>query len=166
LDFQGAWGVGGPNAVLERLSRKQQHGSTYAEIAEELNKKIERYLLGYLDYRKEVDSVHPEYKVKHDKDIFYSVFWLDMKSNNAMMSHAKFLLESLRYKEEQITEILKSGLNGLKSGKTIFSKDYPISKKDIIEKLKTWRKGKLHQAIKKQEEIERQEWLKQRENRG
>ena len=166
IDFQGAWNGGGENHFFERLSDMQKHGYSYARLAERLNKQIEKHLNGYIAYRQEVDAIHPEEKNKHDKDIFYNIFWLGMKSNSSSLTHAQGVLESLHYKKEDILEIIKDGLESLANGKSIFSKDYPISKFKMIEALRTWRSGKLHLAIQKQEEIARQEYEKQKNDKG
>ncbi len=166
IDFQGAWNGGGENNFFERLSYMQKHGYSYARLAERLNKRIEEHLNGYIAYRQEVDAVHPEEKSNHDKDIFYHVFWLGMNSNSSSLTHAKAVLESLHYKQEDILEIIKSGLESLVNGKSIFSKNYPISRPKITEALRTWRKGKLHLAIQKQEEIAKQKHERREDNKG
>lgn len=155
MEHQGAWSGGGTNQFLEILSNMQESGFSYAQIAESLNENIEKRLKEYVAYRQEVDAKIPALKSEHERDIFYSVFWLGMNSNSAAMSFAKDLLESLRYKQEDILEILKSGLDSILNGKSIFTKNYPITRYKVIEVLRVWRNGKKHKSILKQKKKRR-----------
>jgi hypothetical protein len=147
IEFQGAWRAGGINEFLEHLSYRNQHGDSYARLAENINQRIEGYLRDYIAYRKEVDTVHPEFKAEHDRDILYHVFWLGMATKPSALSFAMSLLEGLNFNKQDALRIMQNGLRSLSAGESIFLKDYPVTRSKMIQVLRTWRNGKEHKSI-------------------
>jgi hypothetical protein len=151
LDFQGAWMSGGDNLFLEHLSDMQQYGKSYKQLAEMINERVAKYLSDYLAYREEVNNLYPEYKSEFERDFYFFIFSTKLKTNSSALSHANSLLAALGLQSDEITLILKDGLERLKVDQKSFDEDYPISQRKMIEKLRTWREGKKHKSIKAQE---------------
>jgi hypothetical protein len=149
LAFQGPWLGGGDNLQLEQLSRYQEHGKSYKQLARLINEKTEAYLREYLAYREEVDRLYPDvFKSIFESDFYYHVFSTQFRNNSASLIHARELLRVLAIKDEDVTEILKRGIESIKAGEKPFTEDYPIHQLKIKEKLRTWREGEKHRAIK------------------
>jgi hypothetical protein len=157
LDFQGAWRGGGRNEALERLSYRQAHGNSYAKLAEEINAKVADYLYDYVAYRKEVDLLFPDLIQKHDRNLYYYVFWLEMKSKPSSLGHARALLEIFSMKQIEIDNCLRYALMMIAKGDGPFLPSQPINRSKMVDTLRTYREGKIHKSIQRIEQAERGE---------
>jgi hypothetical protein len=157
LDFQGAWRGGGRNEALERLSSRQERGISYAKLANEINVKLANRLYDYVAYRKEVDLLFPELIQKHDSNMDYYIFWMEMKSNSASLSFAKGMLELFGMKQTEIDNCIREGLRMIASGDSPFLPNQPITRLKMIETLRTYREGRIHKSIQRVEQAEREE---------
>lgn len=147
LEFQGAWIMGGDNLLLEELSERQKHGTSYKELAKLINEKVENHLREYLAYRMEVDKRYPKYKKEFKRDLYFYAFSTEFKHNCFSLVHSRDMLMALGLKEKDIEQFLRDGLEEIEAGRKPFAPDMPISQLKLIETLRTWRKGKKHKTI-------------------
>jgi hypothetical protein len=159
FDFQGAWMLGGRNEFFERLSYLHEGGMIYAEIAERLNARVAEHLREAVIFSDELSRVAPNLKTQLDY-----LEWStspEQKHNPYSFDHAKDILQTIGLKEKDIDEWLKDGVENIRNGKEPFSNG-PITRQDVVEKLRTWRNGKKHKSIQAIENKAREEYLKQR----
>jgi len=152
LDFQGAWRMGGVNEFMERLLYENKHGKSYNKLAKSINESVENHLREYLVYRKEVDTLYSESIEDHEHDMYYCLFWLNMKPNPFALSHAKDLLEAIGIKQPKIDNYLLDGLRQIATGNPPFLPGEPVTRFKLTETLRTYRKGRIHLSIQAAEQ--------------
>ena len=155
MEWQGIWQHGGKNLFLIELDDLHKGGMSYAELANGLNKRIEKYLYKYADFYKEYQAIFPKFKTSGD-------YWTWLHAENHLignnppgdndsrlcksggLEYARQLLEAIRYQEtdrdkgkikkskrpkkkmqKDIDAILKTGLERIAKGQKPFEKDYP-----------------------------------------
>ena len=161
IEFQGAWSFGGPNAFFEHLSSLKDSGLTYTEIAERLKSRVEEHLREAVAFDDEFRKALPTLKTYGD---YYSWAYgedgIHTRFNPHSFDHAKYILENIGITENAINEWLKEGIENIRAGKAPFSQN-PITRRKLIQLLRTWRKGKKHKSIRVIEEKAKKEHLKQ-----
>jgi hypothetical protein len=138
LEWQGPWMKGGDNPFLEELSLRQADGEKYASLAERINHEVEELLREFLQYLDELAEAKANFKTMFD---FY--MWRS-KANQFALEHARDLLRAVRLKDDEIEELLQSGLDNLRAKKPAFEREYPVSRERLIRTLRTWREGLKH----------------------
>jgi hypothetical protein len=135
LEWQGPWMRGGDNPFLEELCLRQESGERYGSIAGRINRQVEALLQEFLHRLEEFEAAKPNFKTMFD---FY--MW-QPKANQFSLEHARVLLRAVRIKDDEIEDLLQSGLDNLRAGKPVFDRGYPLSRERLIRTLRTWREG-------------------------
>lgn len=146
LEWQGPWLRGGRNRYLEILSQRHENGQSYRILAKEINQKIVECLEEFNEYVKELEAAHSEFNKISD---FY--LW-QPKANQFSLDHARYMLQALRLKEEEIEELLQIGFERIKVGEIAFEEGYPIDGEKLRNTLRSWREGRKHLIAKAMEE--------------
>lgn len=111
-----------PEEYLELLSYLQEHGSSYAKLAERSNELIGGILTGISRYHKKEISTEQLIEL------------------TSLTQQLNFLLSTLNIKGVDTEYALEQ----IAAGKPPFEKGYPVSRYKMIEVLRAWRKSKQH----------------------
>ena len=112
--------------LLEFFSQMQEHGKSYAKLAELFNEVLGNSLTAISVYNKK--SISTEELVKLNSLA---------RKTNVMLSALNIKGVDIEYALEQVS-----------AGKPPFQKGYPVSRYKMIEILRTWRKSKQHIMVK------------------
>jgi hypothetical protein len=149
LKFQGLplWGGNGKNKFMEDLLRMNKCGTSYKQISEMLNQKIESNLRDYLAFRIKIDNIYPEYKQDFDQCIYSHINLPKLEEGNVTLFRSRSILIDLGFKEKKVDQTLRAALDRLKGGEKPFDLGKPISRFMIVDRMRNWREGK-HKLIK------------------
>jgi len=152
IEFQGAWSFGGPNAFFERLCHLLDTGMTYAEIAQMLQSRVEEHLREAVAFDDEFRKALPTLKTHGDYFMWaYGKYGIYKQHSPESLNHAKEILELIKMSDKEITEWLKEAIDNIRAGKAPFTQN-PITRRKLIQVLRTWRRGKKHKSIRAIEE--------------
>jgi hypothetical protein len=113
--------------LLELLSYMQEHGVSYAKLAERFNVIIAKLLEKYL-------IIHQKVEISTE----------ELVNETEIINFANNLLNALSVIDIDLDDALEQ----MKAGMPPFEKGYPVSRYKLIEALRTLRKGKQHIMVK------------------
>ena len=112
--------------LLEFFSYLQEHGVSYAKLAERFNGLLSRSLEAILMYQNKRLTTK------------------QMANFNLVLNQTNNLLNAMNINNVDI----EYALDQIAAGKPPFEKGYPVSRYKMIEVLRTWRKNKQHIMVK------------------
>jgi hypothetical protein len=121
LKRQGA-GTGGRFYLLEWLSDMQEKGTSYTQLARQMNAEIEQGIRRFL----RIDDGHDE------------GIW-----------DVEYRLEGVGFKSEEVDSIIETAKDNIRAGRRAFPPDFPMDRSRMIAVLRSWRAGRRHKALKR-----------------
>ena len=113
---------------LELFSYVHENGVSYKKLAERINRMVSDALISTVKIQQK-NNITTEELFKQNK----SIKFIDN------------LLGAIGVKNIGVEDAIEL----IKEGKPPFEEGYPVSRWKLIETLRTWRKGKMHQSVKK-----------------
>lgn len=135
IEWQGHWTVGGNQGLLETMHQQHSFGErSYSQIAENLNQQIAELLFENKAWQEEYFAVRESFKTMGDFNLHR---W---SHNRFAIGRARFILETMRFPDSEIDEILSEGFKRIMNGEPPFEKEFPISRDKVIHILRVWRR--------------------------
>ena len=144
-EWQGPWTYSGDDNFYRRLHDRQIRGESYADLAESLNRKVEKDLREYVNDCRIWNKVQPALKTEQDIRVWESVgVELGFEGGYGLIE-AKQPLWIMGLKEKEIDDFCQETIESLEQGEapfwTVGPRPYeePITRDHVITRLRIWR---------------------------
>lgn len=127
-----------PSHVIEVFASFVRGKHSYADIAYNLNRRIENALRRYLTAKSKPQIDHDPKPISNNGLVVIDSTKLPDYLIDAELGTAREILQAMRFDESRIDPLLHEWLDYLESGEVFFSREYPIDRDKVISAVRYW----------------------------
>lgn len=151
MKFQGPWYLGGPTDFKIRLTRMQQGGKSYREIAKMLNEIVLSHIKNDLENKRRIEEVarilgpqatFGDYIQYINENNMHDITFMEF-------DHAKSILSMFPFNDSEIDEIINDAVSSLQDDYSPFPDNYPITKRMVIDFIRQWKNSEEYKLVRK-----------------